>query len=68
LPHFIAGSRLDVARKIVPTSFDPFRLNVSASYRAAFERALDKVLAQEGWRIVRTCPPRGARRAALRAR
>ena len=62
LPHFIANSRVEVGRKIVPTPFDVFRLHVSASYREAFERALLKVLAQKGWQIVRTPPPRGGRR------
>jgi hypothetical protein len=62
LPHFIANSRIEVGRKIVPAYYDNFRLHVSASYRQAFERALLKVLAQEGWQIVRTCRPRQLRR------
>jgi hypothetical protein len=62
LPHFIAASRLEVGRKIVPTHFDVFRLHVSASYREAFERALLKVLDTQGWQIVRTAAPPGARR------
>ena len=63
LPDFVADSRIEVGRKIVPGHFDAFRLHVSSSYRAAFERALARVLAQEGWQIVRTGAPRGARRA-----
>ena len=63
LPHFIANSRLEVGRKIVPTHFDVFRLQVSASYREVFERVLLKVLAQKGWQIVRTCAPRASHRA-----
>ena len=66
LPHFIANSRIEVGRKIVPAYYDIFRLHVSASYRQAFERALLKVLEQEGWQIVRTCRPRqGAALAGL---
>ncbi len=61
LPHFIAPSRLEVGRKVVPTPFDAFRLHVSASYRAAFERALLKALETHGWQIVRTCAPKSAR-------
>jgi hypothetical protein len=64
LPHFVAQSRLEVGRKIVPTYFDMFRLHVSASYREAFERALLKVLDRQGWQIVRTAPPPGMRRRA----
>jgi hypothetical protein len=64
LPHFIANSRVEVGRKILATHFDVFRLNVSASYREVFERALIKVLEQKGWQIVRTPGPRGKRRAA----
>jgi hypothetical protein len=65
LPHFVAQSRLEVGRKIVPTYFDMFRLHVSASYREAFERALLKVLDTQGWQIVRTAPPPGTRRRSV---
>jgi len=58
LPHFTANSRLEVGRKVVPIHFDVFRLQVSASYRQAFERAVLKVLERQGWRIVRTARPR----------
>jgi hypothetical protein len=69
LPHFIASSRLEVGRKIVPTYFDVFRLHVSASYRELFERALLKVLDTQGWRIVRiTASPRARRRSTFAAR
>jgi hypothetical protein len=59
LPHFIADSRLEVGRKVVPIYFDVFRLQVSASYRQAFERAVRTVLERQGWQIVRTARPRG---------
>jgi hypothetical protein len=52
LPHFIAGSRRDVARKIVRSPYDAFRLEVSPSYRELFDRDLKAVLAREDWRIV----------------
>jgi hypothetical protein len=54
LTQFVAGSRLEVGRRIVPTHFDAFRLHVSASYRELFDRALSQVLEREGWQIVRT--------------
>jgi len=59
LPHFVANSRLEVGRKVVPTYVDVFRLQVSPSYRQAFERAVLKVLERQGWQIVRTTRPRG---------
>lgn len=52
LPRFSAGSPRDVARKIVQPSYDPFRLEVSPSYRELFDRDLKAVLAREDWRIV----------------
>ena len=52
LPHFIAGSRLEVARKIVRTRYDTFRLEVSSSYREIFDRDLKNVLQREHWQIV----------------
>jgi len=54
----LCASRLEVGRRIVPGRYDPFRLEVSPSYRALFERAVDQVLAREGWSIVRTRAPR----------
>jgi hypothetical protein len=52
LPHLIAGSRLEVGRKIVPTRYDAFRLQVSSSYRENFDRDLKNVLEREHWQIV----------------
>ncbi len=54
LSQFVAGSRLEVGRRIVPTHFDAFRLHVSQSYRELFDRALAQVLERQGWQIVRT--------------
>ena len=53
LAQFVAASPLDVGRRIVPTRYDPFRLHVSSSYRAMFDRAVAQVLEREGWQIVR---------------
>jgi hypothetical protein len=53
LPGIVAGSRLEVGRKIVPTRYDAFRLHVSPSYREVFERELRKVLDKNNWQIVR---------------
>ena len=58
LTRFIGSSRLEVERKVVPTYFDAFRLQVSPSYRESFERALRRVLQREGWHIVRLKSPR----------
>lgn len=52
LPHFIAASWLEVARMVVPTRYDAFRLQVSSSYREMFNRDLEAVLAREAWQIV----------------
>ena len=68
LPHFLANSRLEVGRKVVPTYFDVFRLQVSASYRQAFERAVLTVLERQGWQIVRTARPRGLGSSAMTRR
>ena len=46
LPGFIAGSRREVAQKIVPARYDAFRLEVSPSYREMFDRDLKTVLAR----------------------
>jgi hypothetical protein len=54
LPQFEAGSRLEVARKLVPVHFDAFRLQVSPSYREQFDRTVNQVLQRQGWRIVRS--------------
>jgi hypothetical protein len=51
--EFAAASPLEVGRRIVPARYDAFRLHVSPSYREAFDRAVAKVLAQQGWQIVK---------------
>jgi len=49
----VGGSRLEVGRKIMPTRYDAFRLQVSSySYREVFHRDLENVLAQREWWIV----------------
>jgi hypothetical protein len=53
LPDFACGSRLDVARRVVPVHYDAFRLHVSSSYRELFERAVKQALDRRGWQIVR---------------
>jgi hypothetical protein len=53
LTDFAAKSRLDVGRKLVPQRVDPFRLQVSSSYREMFERTLSQILQRNGWEIVR---------------
>jgi len=67
LADFAAGTRLEVARKIVPQRYDAFRLAVSPSYRALFDRALARILAQEGWQIVRCRLERGSPPGTARA-
>jgi hypothetical protein len=52
-PDLMAGSRMDVGRKVVPTPYDAFRLQVSSSYREMFDRAVNQVLERKGWEIVR---------------
>jgi N-dimethylarginine dimethylaminohydrolase len=51
--EFAGVSPLEVGRRIVPTHFDAFRLHVAPSYREVFDRAVAKVLAQQGWQIVK---------------
>jgi hypothetical protein len=63
LPSFMAPSRLDVERKVVPTHYDAFRLLVSSSYREMFARNLASVLAQKHWRVVR-CRNKASKRPA----
>jgi hypothetical protein len=53
LADFVGASPLEVGRRIVPTHYDAFRLHVSSSYRALFDRAVSQVLEREGWKIVR---------------
>jgi hypothetical protein len=52
LPHFVAASWLEVARKVVPARYDAFRLQVSSSYREMFNRDLKAALEREAWQIV----------------
>lgn len=56
-PELIAGSRMDVGRKVVPTHYDAFRLQVSSSYRELFDRAVSQVLERKGWEIVCMAEP-----------
>jgi hypothetical protein len=51
--EFAAASPLEVGRRILPGRYDAFRLIVSPSYREMFDRAVAKVLAQQGWQIVK---------------
>jgi hypothetical protein len=53
LLRFIAGSPREVGRRVVSNRYDPFRLEVSSSYRERFDRDLQGVLAREEWQIVR---------------
>ena len=53
LEAFSGDSRLEVGRKVVPSRYDAFRLQVSSSYRELFDRALAQVLQRERWEIVR---------------
>ena len=53
IAEFVGASPLEVGRRIVPTRYDAFRLHVSPSYRAMFDRAVAQVLARQGWQIVR---------------
>jgi hypothetical protein len=62
LPEFIAGSRLEVGRKLVGNRYDAFRLLVSSSYREVFDRDLRGVLDRKAWQIV-AFPPRRRRRS-----
>jgi hypothetical protein len=52
LLDFVAASWLDVARKVVPSRYDAFRLQVSSSYREMFNRDVKAVLEREAWQIV----------------
>jgi hypothetical protein len=60
LPDFICSSPIEVGRKVVPTHYDAFRLEVSPSYREVFDRAVAQALQRQGWQIVRTKIARGA--------
>ena len=64
LADFVGSSAIEVGRRIVPAHYDAFRLQVSSSYRALFDRAVSQVLERQGWRIVRV---RGRRAIGSRA-
>jgi len=71
LSHLAGRSRMDVARKIVSRPFDAFRLEVSSSYREAFNRDLSRVLERQNWQVVsvrqkRKSPRRADERLAVR--
>jgi hypothetical protein len=51
LPDSLGSSRIHRGCKLLPARYDEFRLNVSASYRELFERALQQVLEQNRWQI-----------------
>lgn len=53
LADFTGTSPMEVGRRIVPGRYDAFRLQVSASYREVFDRAVNQVLDRQGWQIVR---------------
>ena len=61
LADFVGASPLEVGRRIVPARYDAFRLQVSASYREMFDRAVTQVLDRQGWQIVRV---KGSARAS----
>jgi len=62
LPRFVGGSRQEVGRKVVPTRYDAFRLQVSSSYRQIFDHELQRVLERQDWEIVPVKRRRRARR------
>jgi hypothetical protein len=53
MENLAGASRLEVGRKIVSRRYDPFRLQVSSSYRELFDRSVSQVLKREHWEIVR---------------
>jgi hypothetical protein len=68
LPDFLGSSRIEVGCKVMPARYDVFRLHVSSSYRALFDRALQQVLERHGWQIVQIRYPtalHGAPNAAV---
>src|ERR1700733_10034415 len=64
----VASSPQDVGRKVLPARYDPFRLQVSSSYREVFDRALNRVLEREGWEIVCLAGPESACDKSFRCR
>ena len=67
LAQFVGASPLEVGRRIVPARYDAFRLQVSPSYRAMFDRAVAQVLERQGWQIVRVKTPTRAKPAHAEA-
>jgi len=67
LSNFVGPSATEVGRRIVPAHYDAFRLEVSPSYRALFDRAVSRVLEREGWQIVRVRNRRTQQPAAAAA-
>jgi hypothetical protein len=61
LAGFTGTSPMEVGRRIVPGRYDAFRLQVSASYREVFDRAVNQVLDRQGWQIVRVKSARASR-------
>ena len=53
LANFVGASPLEVGRRILPTRYDAFRLEVSSSYREMFNRAVAQTLQRQNWQIVR---------------
>jgi len=53
LADFVGSSSVEVGRRIVLSHYDAFRLEVSPSYRALFDRAVSLTLERRGWQIVR---------------
>jgi hypothetical protein len=53
IADFVGASPMEVGRRIVPVRYDAFRLQVSASYRETFNRAVTQVLERNSWQIVR---------------
>ena len=53
LADFVGASPIEVGRRILPTRYDAFRLEVSSSYREMFNRAVAQTLQRQNWQIVR---------------
>lgn len=67
LADFVGPSPVEVGRRIVPARYDAFRLEVSSSYRALFDRAVSQTLERRGWQIVRVRGQRSMQRACAAA-
>jgi hypothetical protein len=64
---FTCKSSQEAGRRILSTRYDPFRLQVSSSYRELFDRAVRQALDREGWEIVRVAQCRKKRVATSAA-